>query len=416
MQLILRFPYVAAVAFTAWVGLACTPAGVPADGGTSDDAGPASPDAGANGTDAGETFLDAGLPDVSIDAGGNPTDAGAGVDGGFVPEDGGSSCVVDLPCEDIAISQSVQLDIGSAPALRVGDEVFALGSAKRVEIEAAMGGPGVSVGANVFRTYYCGYGIALYYVDDTNASGVLQGDASANDILTRVVTLSGSMASTSSGISVGATRNQVLSQLNTPSSFELSNGHYDVSASEGLAVVSNTDGNVVSLTLFEPQAQVRWMVDVDVAAAKLRQDAENVGKGSTFQQATTFLGDGYEQQGLSEVNSFLDVQVRSYAAFGIRLAGLCSQAFNQPCNESNEIDTLVVAPPFLGATLEGLGLGATEAEIEAAYGVGTVSNDDPNLMVYSQTGGETLGVLYVQDSSCSRYAAAFVLAYLDSAP
>ena len=417
MRLTLRFPCTAVFALSVLTGFACAPAGAPVDAGVREDGGAGARDAGAGFSDGGDAFPDAGAPDASVDAGVAPLDAGGGpdADGGVAPEDGGSACIVDLPCEDIAVSQTVQLDVGNAPALRIGSEVLPLGSAKRVDVEAALGGAGVSVGANVFRAYYCAYGIALYYVDDTSPSGVLQGDASANDILTRVVTLSGSTAATSNGISVGAARSQTLTQLTSANSFELSNGYYDVSAGEGLAVVSNADGGVVSLTLFQPQNQVRWMLDIDVAAAKLREGTDNVGKGSSFQQASSFLGDAYEQEGLSEVNSFLDVQVRSYAAFGIRLAGLCSQAFNQPCDNSNEIDTLVVAPPFLGATLEGLGLGATESEVEAAYGTGTVSSDDPNLMVYTQTGGETLGVLYVQDSSCMRYAAAFVLAYLDSA-
>lgn len=392
--------------------VACAPSSSAVDAGAADAGGAGASDGGTQ-TDAGGS-RDAGPPGGTHDAGGAISDAGG--DAGATDADAGNSCGVTLPCSDGPATVAIQLDVGTNPALRVGDEVLALGVATRAQVEAVLGGPGAIAGANGFRAYHCAHGVVLYYVDDTNASGVLQGDASANDVLARVVTLTGANVTTSNGVSLGGERNTSLGSLTAPTSFELSNGFYDVSASDGLAVVSNLGGLAVSLTLFQPQNQVRWAADVDVAAAKLRQDGANVGKGSSFQAATSFLGDSYEQEGIIENvveifgSNVGDLQVRSYAAFGIRLIGGCLAGTSlRPCDAETEIESVVVVPPFLGATLEGLRLGDTEAEIEAEYGVGTPSSSDPSLMLYAQTGGEKLGVIYVQDESCARYAAAFVL-------
>lgn len=406
----------AGAALLAAAALACAPAdpntdpladGGPLDAGAGLDAGGRSDAGGVS--DAGTGFRDAG---ENPDAGASPL-----ADGGSAPDAGAPACGLPELCPATDLEAvAVTLRTGSDSALLADGAALVLGVATRAEVEAALGGPGITVGDNAFRATYCSHRLALHYVDDVNPSGIFEGGASAGDVLVRVVTLSGARASASNGAELGGARAGEAARLASPSAYATATGGYDVSPSDGLALVSDAGGAVISMTLFSPQPIDGWALPIDVAAGRVGVSGAQVGKGRTFAHASGVLGSSFEREGIQSLTSLLDVQVRSYAAFGIRLAGVCSRVFpNQPCDETNESDSVVLSPPFLGQSAEGLRLGLSEAEVETLLGSpGRASADNPDLKVYDDTGGEALGVVYVDDAACVPRAAALVLAYRET--
>ncbi len=107
---------------------------------------------------------------------------------------------------------------------------------------------------------------------------------------------------------------------------------------------------------------------------------------------------------------------RIYGAFGIRVGNIC--AFGN----CNSIDTFILSSPFLGTDANGIGLGSTEAEVEAVYGdENRTAGDNPdpnaNVHVYRPDLNDDdieLGILYVQDEDCVKRAAAIVLPYIEA--
>lgn len=375
------------------------------DGGPSDGGGGNGADGGQQdgGGDAGTPAPDAGDPTD----GGGPTDAGD-TDAG--PTDGGLSCPIADPCAGTSAVSPVQLDVsGASPALVVGGTTLSLGTATRGQVEAALGGAGLAVGDNVFRAYHCAHRVVLHYVDDLDNNGeFFQGVASAGDVLSRVVTLPLADVTASNGVVQGGARATERAKLTGASSYDLTAGGYDVSAADGMALVSDASGTVANLTLFKPQAADLWGLSVDVANARIGSGNTALGKNDTFAEADAALGTAYDQQGMTEVNFLADAQVRIYGAFGVRIAGVCTS--NTPCSPQTTIQSIVLSPPFLGETADGLGLGASQAEIEAVYGQGSPSPDNADLLVY-ELGNNDLGVVYIEDEACVRRAAALVLAY-----
>jgi len=161
------------------------------------------------------------------------------------------------------------------------------------------------------------------------------------------------------------------------------------------------------VTAFKPQAGDVWTLPIGLAADA--QDIGGLGRGSTFGAFAERLGDAWDTTGeITLAGGFIRVQVRIWAAAGVRIAGTCSRG---ACDETTTVSNVTLSPPFVGQD-GSLGIGATRADLEASVGTGA---DDDGVIVYgepSQT-GDALGVVYVRDTQCVERAAAFVFNYFD---
>lgn len=387
---------------------ACAPDGAPPGADASVDAGGhmgASDDAGsAGGRD------DAGMP-TDRDAGqagrdgGNtpPPDAG---DGSIV--DAGPSCAVEDPCAGAPSPSPISLNFGGAPSLQVGQTTLVIGEATRTQVEAALGAPGITVGDNAFRSFHCAQRVVAYYVDDLQ-SGKFQGAASAGDVLARVVTLADANANITNGVTIGGSRDDERAKLASYTSHEFAAGGFDVSPGEGVSLLSDDVGTVTSVTLFTPQSEDRWGLPIDVVTARIGEGNGAFGNSDSFAEGDVALGTAWDQQGVTNLVPFvLDAQARIYSAFGVRIAGTCSAG---QCDASSTVSSIAISPPFFGRTAEGIGIGSTRAEVEAAYGAGMASAERPSLFRYNTSGSLDVGIAYVPDESCVERVVGIVLNY-----
>ena len=138
---------------------------------------------------------------------------------------------------------------------------------------------------------------------------------------------------------------------------------------------------------------------------------ESAGQGR--RAVLALLGSAFDTTGVLTIAGrfgSVDVQVRIWAAAGIRVAG----AGDGACGENTAISSITLSPPFLGKDGT-VGIGSTRAEVEADVGAGTVSGD---VVVYGDEdpfglGDPALGVVYVEDTQCVERAAALVFNYFD---
>lgn len=372
-----------------------------------EDAGttPGDDDAGAR--------IDAGVP--GDDAGAEP-DAGPEPDAGDPGDDAGpgdAGCVTLDPCEGVPVSDGVRFESAAASTNAFGPGMTAtlvVGQATRADVEAAFGAAVTT--DNPFRGWHCAHGIRVEYVDDLSGDE-FEGNGSAGDVVARVITLPGVELSNGYGVTPGQSRSDAQAALTDPVSVDLDGAGFDASASDGLSVVSDASGAVTAVALFKPQAAGAWDLAVDVPGAAVGTGATLVEVGDALESADAALGTGWDAQGIVEINAAVRVLVRVYASYGIRLAALCP-VFGGSCDASSaDVQQIILSPPFVGVTAGGLGLGDAEGEFTTAFGAGEPSSESEDLLMYTATGGEALGVAYVRDSACERRAAALVLNYTE---
>lgn len=371
-------------------------------------------DAGVTPDDDAGTQLDAGNPgqDAGVDAG-DPPDAGDDDEDAGAPgdEDAGPEephCVVEDPCEGVAVTGQVRFEPGASSTNAFGPAgaaTLVVGQSTRADVEAAFGAAVPT--DNPFRGWHCAYGVRVEYVDDLDGDE-FEGNGSAGDVVARVVTLPGVDLSNAYGVTPGQARADAQAALTDPLSLDVEGTGFDASASDGLSVVS-TGGVVTTVALFRPQALSRWDLSVDVPAAAIGTAPSRLAYGEDLSEADDVLGTNWDAQGLIEVNALVRVLVRIYASYGIRVAALCP--IGGSCNAGNAtIQQIVLSPPFVGGTSSGLHLGSAEAGFTAAFGAGVPSEQSEDLLVY-ELGARDLGVAYVRDASCTRRAAALLLGF-----
>lgn len=377
-----------------------------------EDAGP------TPGNDDAGTPVDSGTPED--DAGEEPQpDAGPGPepDAGEPGGDAGpgdAGCVVEDPCDGVEVTGQLRFEAG-APGINLfgtGGTTLAVGQATRADVEAAFGAA-VST-ENPFRGWHCGYGMRVEYVDDLDGSD-FEGNGSAGDIVARVVTLPGVDLSSGYGVTPGMTRADAQAALADPVSVDLDGAGFDASASDGLSVVSDASGEVTTVALFKPQETAAWTLPVDVPGAAVGSGAARLAYGDDLSDADAVLGTGWDAQGIVSIDIGvvdLDVLVRIYASYGVRIAARCP--LTGSCNAGNAtVQQIILSPPFLGQTSGGLRLGSPEDGFTAAFGAGVPSEESEDLLAY-EIGARDLAVAYVEDAACTRRAAALVLNYTEA--
>jgi hypothetical protein len=394
----------------------------PTDGPVDDDAGN-----GESGMDAGFVGQDAGATADSgpgADAGPAPDAGGGDGDGGNPPtSDGGSSCPSLNPCNGItADGTTLSFTGGANPSVDVGGVGVTIGTSTRAQVEGALGA-GTTTSVNPFRTYYCDKAIAVSYVDDV-VSQAFQGAVSASDVVAKVSTLEGAVASTAQGAAVGETRTAALADMSgeTSANYTVSaatNTQADLFYQIGLSLLSS-DGDVISMTAATPLGADHYGLAMDLLDQEVGSISASVLDGTSFSSLDGILGTGYDADGFLDSavsGASADVRVRIYANAGIRLAGLCDSG--APACADSKVSNIVLTSPFMGTDNNGIGLGSTKSEIEAQYTLDSTETDaqtGQTLHIYEGAGGILLdrffGVLYIQGSDCEERAAAFVLNYV----
>jgi hypothetical protein len=312
------------------------------------------------------------------------------------------------PLADVCagVVPSGSLTFGNGGVVDVAGAALAVGTTRRADVEVALGS-GTPDAENPFRVTYCSRGVSVQYVD---GDGTIEQAPSptGSDVLARVLTLPGAAASAANGAQIGEPPPNA-----TPTArVAVGAGEMLFFAPAGLSVLLDDAGDVVQLTAYRAQDRDIWTLPL-----VLRSDEQSLGgvaRGATFAELADVLGDAPDATGvvtLSRGAGQVFVQVRIWASAGIRVAGLCDGGV---CNESTEISSITVSPPFLGRD-QALGIGSTRAEVDAA--VGTTGSLDGNVVVYGEPdlfgfGDPALGVVFVQDTQCVERAAAFVMNYV----
>ncbi|MCP4503327.1 MAG: hypothetical protein GY822_25610 [Deltaproteobacteria bacterium] len=387
---------------------------------------PPEPDAGPSPEPT--TQPDAGEPSVSPDAG-TPNDAGAGEpdagvapnddggspspDAGVEPNDGGTpqSCPIVNPCNGVAVSSTAIFTPNTtAPSVSIDGSAITIGSTTRAQAEVILGAL-VEDTSNPFRSYACAAALDLRFVDDLNGD-FFEGTASPNDIIARVLTHAGSTATSSRGASIGGGRIDGFGNFTNHTSFPLGDALFDFDHTMGIGFRSKN--NVIEQFLaYLPQDDSRWGMDIDLQGLALVNGDTTFSAGNRdLNDANAFFGTAHDVQGEIDIGSNLaEVHTRSYASTGIRFADIC------PLGNCNDIETVVLSPPFVGKDSTGLGIGSTQAEFEAQMGAATgYSGEEPvqedNVHLYGAD--QELAVLYVQDESCIKRVAAIILGFVEA--
>ena len=112
----------------------------------------------------------------------------------------------------------------------------------------------------------------------------------------------------------------------------------------------------------------------------------------------------------------VDLLMMSYSVLGLRFTGTSSQysGGNPLTGDDRKVFTAVITPPFQGSD-NGIGIGATRAEVETRFGSAYASEMDAEgrtLEKYN-AGGKKLGVVYVDDTACVERAALFFVNLID---
>jgi hypothetical protein len=197
--------------------------------------------------------------------------------------------------------------------------------------------------------------------------------------------------------------------------FPLIVGGFDVSSAEGMSFTSNAAGNVTLVALFKPQPSTRWGLDINIENASITDGSTTLARGNAISAADAFLGTAFDAEGTVAVpvgSITLNVWVRIYAAYGIRLVGLCP--FVGSCTASSaDIDQIILSPPFVGQSGDSVRVGSTRAAVESVYPSFTTTDTD-GLLEYT-AGSRTFGVAYLQDGECTEIAVSLLLNYPEPA-
>jgi len=381
------------------------------DAGSTIDGGLPAPDAGTP-VDAGTATADAGMPD---DAGTTAPDAGMPDDAGKTAPDAGTSgaCAPVSPCADVMPNDEVLFHVDangtSVDVVNVG--TLAIGSTTRATVEAVFGAIAPDP-LTPYRGSLCGAGLALRFVDDKNGDD-FDAAPSGGDVLARVVTLPLANASIVRAGQPqgeqGGDRVAALSAFEAASSVPHDDAAFDFDPSVGFGMRSSA-GVIDQLSAYQPQDAARWALDFDFATLTVSAGASTFTAGEQpMAEADAVFGSSFDVDGVLDVAG-VAMAVRTYASTGVRLADLC---FLQQCND---VETIVLAPPFLGHDANGLGLGSTQADIEAVLGPptgydGDQADVDDRIHLYQ---GDDVGVLYVKDADCVKRAVVIVLGYVDA--
>lgn len=380
---------------------------------------PAEPDDGGTPGEPDPTAEDSGTPTPEDDAG-TPTpenDAGPGEpdDGGPGEPEGPGPCAIADPCGGATATQTATLNTGATTSFTINGTTFEVGTATRGEIETALG-VAVNDATNPFRAYLCDSRLDLRFVDDIDNDGLFEGNATADDVLSRVLTMSDSPATTSGGVSVGGTRAAATASMTAPTTHAGQGFDFDFDFDQGFSVRSQ-NGTVHAISLFLPQANDFVAMTFSPTELSLTDGTITVGLDSDDDDVEDALGSNWDTEAIvqeAQFNSFATARV--YGAYGIRVGNIC--AFGN----CGSVDTFILSSPFLGVDSSGIGLGSTQDEVEAIYGVvnrtvGESENADENVHVYRPDPNDDeieVGVLYVQDEDCTKRVAAIVLPHIEA--
>lgn len=380
--------------------------GEPDDGGTPGEPDPTPEDAGTPTPEE-----DAGTPAPEEDAGPGEPD----VDGGPNEPDAPGPCAVADPCGAVAATQTATLNTGATSSFSINGTTFQIGTATRGEIETALG-VAVIDDTNPFRAYLCNSRLDLRFVDDIDEDGLFEGNATPEDVLSRVLTMSDSPAATSGGVSLGASQTAATATMTAPTNHTGQGFDFDFDFDQGFSVRSQ-GGVVQAISLFLPQANDFVAMTFSPTAFTLSDGTTTVGLGDDDDDIEAALGSSWDTEAIvqeAQFNSFATARV--YGAYGIRVGNIC--AFGN----CGSVDTFILSSPYLGVDANGIGLGSTQTEVEAIYGVfnrtvGESENEDENVHVYRpdpQDDEIEVGVLYVQDEDCIKRVAAVVLPHIEA--
>ncbi|HEY4223788.1 MAG TPA: hypothetical protein VGO62_20670 [Myxococcota bacterium] len=315
----------------------------------------------------------------------------------------GGACAVAPTCASAPTSTlTFNAAGGSNPAVVIdnGAPISVVGGTRQSVVAAL--GAGVNDGAsgtaagNVFHVDYCAAGIQVQYVDGDGTFDAASGAGANTDVIARIQTLPGASLTAPSVLATG--------------SYSAGGGTVSFDAAKGVEEISDAGGALQSLVLFQPQPGDNWGSHL---ALNLSPDHESLGSlslGDTFGDAIALLGDNFDADGTTEIDVGITITVRIviWASTGIRLAGICQHA----CDDNVTLNSIDLAPPFLGVDGSGVGLGASKADLEAELGAGD-GPDSNGITVYGSTGlqHKPLGVLYVQDSQCTERVATVIMGY-----
>lgn len=362
------------------------PGDVPADRTVDEDA--RGVDAAALDAPPPDALLDRTPPDRTVDAAAcisNAFDLCAGV-----PPSGH---VHDLQLAPAALRGAHQLDLGSS----------------RSGAEAAFAETPEPAAFNTFALLYCGEGLILYYSDNLNDTPADEGMPSGEDQLYKI-TAFGNFLGGTAGVSIGDQATEAATAFGA-ADFEGTTvtalgeiaTYWFYNSGHSLLFVDN---EIVAMSLF--RAQLPGTVDqtMDFAAATVGSiQASHSGvlaTGSTLTQIRATFGDAPDAEGETAVTigtNNVNLVVLSYSALGLRFSGGATQIQS---GDSRRILSTIVSIPFQGRDSNGIGIGSSRAEMNAAFGppVGTETGESGVTLHRYLTGNRKTGVVYAEDSTC----------------
>jgi hypothetical protein len=310
-----------------------------------------------------------------------------------------ASACTSAPTLDVVFSSS-----GANPTVTVdGGTAIAIGNT-RSAAASVLTPSAITDAGNPYRTRSCASGLQVQYVDMDGVYDALT--AKQSDAVARII----------AGPEAHATYGDVIIGEPLPagtagSRTDITGGAVIFQASEGMEILVDDDDTVVGLVAYKPQTSDKWTLALNLTPTGGSLGSLTTGS-STFADAASVLGTAYDSQGVAtvEVSFFTqDVFIRTWAALGVRLAGLCDGSCSNP--NSITISSITVTPPFLGKD-GAVGLGAPRADVDDLLGVNG-NEDDNGITVYgpSDLGDSPLGVAYMTDTQCEDRAATFIVGY-----
>jgi hypothetical protein len=242
-------------------------------------------------------------------------------------------------------------------------------------------------------------------------------------VVVRISTLDGFVGATDTGIAHGDPTSEVTAAYSlgrVQVSSTIAGGPADAFPARGLFFTRSSANTVTSISVHSTYTSTLTPSplnpSMDLETLKLGSGTTEVKAGfiggTSFANVRARLGQP-DVAGFASVNG-QEVGYFSYSNLGIRLGGLKGDATDVNAVTTNQI---FLTPPFAGFDSGNtLGLGATKAEFDTAYGnPSTTQFDATTAYIYQVSGGlppSKILVVFAQDAACVDRAQVIVLGWV----